>query len=64
MQTSQNLPETDPRHYTPKTKAILNGVITHVPEVMNKLNKPKAQALFATTAEVLNGLATAYSPYE
>lgn len=64
MQTSQNLLETDPRHHTAKIKAMLTDVISHVREDVNKVNEPKAQALFETTAEVLNGLATAYSHYE
>lgn len=63
MQT-QNLPETDPRHHTSKIKGMLNDVITHLREDVTKVNEPKAQALFETSAEVLNGLMTAYSHYE
>lgn len=63
MQT-QNLPETDPRHHTSKIKGMLNDIVTHLRQDIDKVNEPKAQALFETTAEVLNGLVTAYSHYE
>lgn len=61
---AQNLPETDPRHHTSKVKGMLNDVIAHLRQDINKVDEPKAQALFETTAEVLNGLITAYSHYE
>lgn len=61
---TQNLAETDPRHHTGKIKGMLSDVITHLREDIGKVNEPKAQALFETTAEVLNGLVTAYTHYE
>lgn len=63
MQT-QNLPETDPRHHTNKIKGMLNDVITHLRKDVTQVQEPKAQALFETTAEVLNGLMAAYTHYE
>jgi len=43
---------------------MLNDTITHVREDVAKVNDPKAQALFETTAEVLRGLVTAYEHFE
>lgn len=42
---AQNLPETDPRHYTNKAKGMLNDIITHLREDVTKVNESKAQAL-------------------
>lgn len=54
----------DPRHHTAKVKDMLAGVVEHVRSDVGKVNDPKAQALFETTAEVLIGLKTAYEHYE
>jgi hypothetical protein len=43
---------------------MLNAVIRHCREDMEKIAEPKAQVLFETTAEVLNGLVNTYSRYE
>jgi hypothetical protein len=43
---------------------MLTDVIQHVRDDVSKVNEPKAQALFETTAEVLNGLVTAYDHCE
>ena len=56
--------ENDPRHHTANIKAMLAAVIEHAREDMEKVSEPKAQALFETTAEVLQGLVTAYQHYE
>ena len=60
----QPFPESDPRHDTANIKGMLDDVIRHVREDVNKVDEPKAQALFETTAEVLMGLKTAYDHYE
>jgi len=60
----QQYPESDPRHHTIKIKGMLNDTIRRVREDVGKINDPKAQALFETTAEVLNGLVTAYTHFE
>lgn len=49
MQT-QNLSETDPRHHTSKIKGKLDELIAHLREDVTKVDEPKAQALFETTA--------------
>ena len=57
-------PETDPRHHTRNIKDMLEAVISHVRGDIEKVQEPKAQALFETTAEVLEGLKTAYDHYD
>ncbi len=64
MQAQEHLPETDPCHHISKIKGKLDELVTHLREDVTKVYEPKAQALFETTAEVLKGLATAYSHYE
>jgi hypothetical protein len=63
MRNQQN-DENDPRHHTANIKAMLTEVIEHAREDMEKVSEPRAQALFETTAEVLQGLVTAYQHYE
>ena len=60
MQYSEN----DPRHHTAKLKQMLTDMINHAREDVSKINDPKAQALFETTAEVLTGLRKAYEDFE
>jgi hypothetical protein len=43
---------------------MLHDIIMHTREDAGKIDEPKAQALFETTAEVLQGLVTAYDHYE
>ena len=64
MTNRQQYAETDPRHHTIKIRGMLNDVIEHTREDAGKVNDPKAQALFETTAEVLRGLVTAYEHFE
>jgi hypothetical protein len=56
--------ESDPQHHTAKIKDMLTGVVEHVRSDVGKVDDPKAQALFETTAEVLLGLRKAYEDYE
>jgi len=60
----QNYPENDPRHHTQKIQARLDDLIDHLRQDIQKVDEPKAEALFETTAEVLEGLKTAYAHYE
>jgi hypothetical protein len=64
MADSMQYPENDPRHHTAKLHGMLTDVIRHAREDIGKIDEPKAQALFETTAEVCGGLATAYEHYE
>lgn len=64
MTDRMQYPESDPRHHTLKIKSMLSELIQHTREDISKIQEPKAQALFETTAEVLTGLETAFSHYE
>lgn len=61
---NKNYPENDPRHHTSNIKRMLNDVITHARSDVQKVSDPQAEALFETTAEVLEGLVKAYSHFE
>ncbi len=43
---------------------MLSDAMSHVCEDVGKVDDPRAQALFETTAEVLQGSITAYEHYE
>jgi hypothetical protein len=50
----------DPRHHIQNLHAMLGEVAQHAREDVDKITDPKAQALFETSAEVLQGLMQAY----
>ena len=52
------------RRRTTEIKDILNHGISQVREGVGEVDDPRGQALFETTAEVLQGLVTAYEHYE
>ena len=56
--------EDNPRYHVVKVRGMLNAVMRHCREDIEKVAEPKAQILFETTAEVLSGLINAYSRYE
>ena len=56
--------EDDPRHHTAHLREMLHAVVDHAPQDIGKINEPKAQALFETTAEVCTGLIKAFDDYE
>jgi hypothetical protein len=56
--------ESDPLFHTGRIKDLLRGTMDHVREDVSKVDDPKAQALFETSAEVLGGLIIAYEHYE
>jgi len=64
MTAAQTDMSADPRQHTANIKRMLNEVADHVRGDVEKVDDPKAQALFETTAEVLRGLITAYEHYE
>lgn len=55
--------EKDPRYHAQHIQRMLREVMDHAREDVSKVDDPKAQALYETTAEVLGGLATAYEHY-
>jgi len=54
----------DPREHTRKIREMLHGSMQHIREDIDKVDDPKAQALFETSAEVLGGLIAAYEHFE
>lgn len=68
MQTKQNTSgtqaERNPTHHTQQIKQRLQETADHLREDIEKITEPKAQALFETSAEVLDGLIRAFDHYE
>ena len=54
----------DPRAHTANVRNEFGELIEHLRRDINKIDEPKAQALFETTAEVISGLDTAFKHYE
>ena len=54
----------DPLVHTQNVQQMLTNLIDHLREDLDKIEEPKAQALFETSAEVLTGLRTAFEHYE
>jgi hypothetical protein len=52
------------RYHVVKVRGMLNAVMRHCREGIEQVAEPNAQAIFKTTAEVLDGLIEAYSRYE
>lgn len=52
------------RYHVVKVRGMLNAVMRHCREDVDKVAEPKAQAMFETTAELLDGLINAYRRYE
>jgi hypothetical protein len=54
----------DPKAHTANVRKELRELINHLRGDVDKVEEPKAQALFETAAEVLTGLETAFTHYE
>ncbi|MBI3945303.1 MAG: hypothetical protein HY321_05255 [Armatimonadetes bacterium] len=54
----------DPRYHAARIKEMLREVRDRVREDIDRVDDPRAEALFETTAEVLSGLETAYDHFE
>jgi hypothetical protein len=61
--TGRTVTENDPHGHTTHIQELLANVRDHCREEIGKINEPKVQAIFEKTAEVLNGLITAYEHY-
>ena len=48
--------EDDPRHHTIRIRDMLSEVRDYLREDIGKINEPRTEALFKTTAETLDGL--------
>jgi uncharacterized membrane protein len=58
------IPPATPAHHTIRIRDMLSEVRDHLREDIAKTNEPRAEALFETTAETLDGLVTAFEDYE
>ena len=56
--------EDNPLYHVVKVRGMLHAVMRHCRQDNDKVSDPKAQAIFETTAEVLEGLINAYRRYE
>ena len=54
----------DPRAHTANVRKEFRELIEHLRGDINKIDEPKARALFETTAELISGLDTAFKHYE
>jgi hypothetical protein len=59
-----SVPNPDPCYHVANVKNMLGDLISHLRNDLRQFDEPKAQALFETSAEVLEGLQTAFSHYE
>ena len=56
--------ERDPRRHTQAMKDRLQEMIDHLRADIDKVDEPQLKAMFETSAEVLAGLAKAFSDFE
>ena len=64
MQEHGQLSEKDPRRHTAHVRGRLEELIGHLRDDIGKIDDPRAQALFETTAEGLGGLVKAYEHFD
>ena len=64
MSEQPSYPNTHSRHHTAHLREMLEGVVTYARKDIRKINEPKAQTLFETTAEVCTGLIKAFNDYD
>ena len=57
-------PNSDPSYHVANVNKMLGELVQHLRDDIRQVNEPKAQALFETSAEVLQGLQTAFSHYQ
>lgn len=60
----ESIASKDPKAHTANMRREFRMLISHLREDIDKVDEPKAQALFETAAEVITGLDTAFQHYE
>jgi hypothetical protein len=60
----ESIASKDPKAHTANVRREFRMLISHLREDIDKVDEPKAQALFETAAEVLTALDTAFQHYE
>lgn len=64
MTDPDTLPRSDPRRHTIKCRARMTDLAQHLREDVEKVDDPRAKAMFETAAEVLLGLDKAFADFE
>ena len=64
MQQKATQSERSPRHHVDKISGRFQELIEHLRSDIEKIDDPRAKAMFETSAEVLGGLKKAFSDYE
>lgn len=64
MSDPDALPVSDPLRHTAKIQVRLTDLAEHLRGDVQKVDEPRAKALFETAAEVLLGLRNAFADYE
>ena len=54
----------DPKVHTANIRAAMKELIAHLRRDVERVDEPRAQALFETSAEVLKGLVQTYDDYD
>jgi hypothetical protein len=62
--TTSEYPVNDARHHTMKISAEMRHLVAHLRGDAAKVQQPKAQAMYETAAEVIEGLCTAFEHYD
>ncbi len=62
--TNQSLSESDPLYHTQNIGRMMEDLINHLREDIDKVNDPQAKALFEVSSEVLQGLQRSFEHFE
>ena len=60
----ESIASKEPKAHTANIRGEFRELIEHLREDVEKVDDPKAKALFETAAEVISGLDTAFEHYE
>ena len=62
--SSATAERSDPRHHVQKIAGQFQDLIDHLRQDIEKIDDPRAKALFETSAEVIGGLKKAFADYD
>jgi len=60
----ENHDSADPKVHTAQIRQVMQELITHLRHDVDRVGEARAQVLFETTAEVLEGLVKTYDDYD
>lgn len=60
----KDLETSDPRAHAKNIRTEMQEIVDHLRRDIGKVDDPKAEALFETSAEVLQGVITAFTHFE